>query len=372
MAVGVEPDVEAHRIDEPGVVGSGDEIGCIGRCQRQGLLTHDVFAGSENSSHLIGVGVIRACDVDDVDLRIGGQRLDALVDPGQVGGIRLRLVMSGVEPTTPTTSTPMRRMASIWATPMKPTPTTPALISLRRMDGSLHCVAAMRVYSHDRPMTAGDREPTMAVGLELVPEENDEDDRPFDGTPFFAALRAVPACECASFVRDGRCSHTLSVAWWLQEQMGRHGVGGVFELFHEMQTDPVALGRELGRVRCCRLPMKPMRMCPTATTRLQWRIGLSDSRYYSPITITPYEQRPRKNGKGWTKGREVRSYDLLKRDFHEHPIDGEIAGLISTPDLQLRRASFRRVSRTCSGLSVIPMLLGMTAMRAACGSFPAS
>ncbi|MGI9474424.1 MAG: DEAD/DEAH box helicase, partial [Rubripirellula sp.] len=66
-------------------------------------------------------------------------------------------------------------------------------------------------------------------------------------------------------------------------------------------------------------------------TRLQWRIGLSTSRYYCPISITPYEQRPRKNGKGWTKGKEVRSFDLLRRDFSSHPLDGRIASLVANP-----------------------------------------
>ena len=194
---------------------------------------------------------------------------------------------------------------------------------------------------------SGNREPTALVGIELVPEENDEDDRPFDGTPFFAALRAVPVCSCASFKRDARCSHTLSVSWWLQEQMARHGVSGVFELFHEMQADPVGLGRELAETLLA-LAEEAGSYRAAATTRLQWRIGLSDSRYYSPITITPYEQRPRKNGKGWTKGREVRSYDLLKRDFHEQPIDGEIAALTSTPSYSFEEnhfAEFRALQR---------------------------
>ena len=67
----------------------------------------------------------------------------------------------------------------------------------------------------------------------------------------------------------------------------------------------------------------------TEDTRLQWRIGLSGSRYYCPISITPYEQRPRKNGKGWTKGKEVRSFDLLRRDFSSNPLDGKIVGSCS-------------------------------------------
>lgn len=66
-------------------------------------------------------------------------------------------------------------------------------------------------------------------------------------------------------------------------------------------------------------------------TQLQWRVGFSDSRYYSPITITPHEQRPRKNGKGWTKGKEIRPYHLMRRDFSARLVDGQIASLVSNP-----------------------------------------
>ena len=58
---------------------------------------------------------------------------------------------------------------------------------------------------------------------------------------------------------------------------------------------------------------------------------MTQSRYYCPITITAYEQRPRKNGKGWTKGREIRSYDLLRRSFVDNPIDGRIAAAAASP-----------------------------------------
>jgi superfamily II DNA or RNA helicase len=47
--------------------------------------------------------------------------------------------------------------------------------------------------------------------------------------------------------------------------------------------------------------------------------------------LQPYEQRPRKNGKGWTKGKEVRSYELLRRDFSDNPKDGRIAALVVSP-----------------------------------------
>ena len=59
-----------------------------------------------------------------------------------------------------------------------------------------------------------------------------------------------------------------------------------------------------------------------------------------PLSITPYEQRPRKNGKGWTKGKEVRGYDLLRRDFSQHPIDGRIAALVANPSYSFKGDHF--------------------------------
>lgn len=145
------------------------------------------------------------------------------------------------------------------------------------------------------------------------------------------AVRAVPACQCPAFSRDQRCAHTLAAAWWLQEQLGRRSLHEVLDFFSELQVDAVAAGRELldELLTMATETVEPQQ--PGPTTRLQWRISLSNSRYYSPVTIRPYEQRPRKNGKGWTKGREIRAYDLLQRDFSGHPVDGRIAALADTP-----------------------------------------
>ena len=51
-----------------------------------------MLAGGEHGANLLGVCVIRARHVDDVDRRIGEERLEALVDARQVGrpGSRLR------------------------------------------------------------------------------------------------------------------------------------------------------------------------------------------------------------------------------------------------------------------------------------------
>ena len=107
----------------------GQVGGLVGR-HAERLLAHDVLAGREHGSHLLGVDVVRAGDVHDVDRRVGEQRVDARRRP--TAGWRwppCARARSGVEPTTPTTSTPSRRRASVWATPMMPVPITAALMS---------------------------------------------------------------------------------------------------------------------------------------------------------------------------------------------------------------------------------------------------
>ncbi|NND97254.1 MAG: DEAD/DEAH box helicase [Pirellulaceae bacterium] len=176
----------------------------------------------------------------------------------------------------------------------------------------------------------GNRQKPVATSVVVVPNRGEPGDD-YDYSPLNVSLDTVPHCVCADFKRDKQCSHTLAISWWLQEQLARRSIGDVFDFFEELEVDTVAAGRELVdkvlKIADEANQVEP----PKEQTRLQWRVGLSDSRYYAPLTIIAYEQRPRKNGKGWTKGREVRSYDLLKRDFTGHKIDGEIAGLIASP-----------------------------------------
>ena len=178
----------------------------------------------------------------------------------------------------------------------------------------------------------GNRQKPVVCTIGVVPNRGDgQDEEDYDYSPMNVSLDAKPHCECTDFGRDNECSHSLAVAWWLQEQLARRSISEVFDFFEELEVDTVAAGREL--------VAKVLKLAEQASdeetkvpdTRLQWRVGLSDSRYYAPLTIIAYEQRPRKNGKGWTKGREIRTYDLLKRDFSDLKIDGEIAGLIASP-----------------------------------------
>ncbi|WP_246146563.1 DEAD/DEAH box helicase [Rubripirellula lacrimiformis] len=187
---------------------------------------------------------------------------------------------------------------------------------------------------------SGNRQPPVAASIEIQRQGAEEDDQEFDFSPLGTALDALPRCQCDGFKADRHCSHTLAIAWWLQEQMARRSVADVFEFLGELEVDSEAAGRELvGEL------MKIARESAVTdqgseATRIQWRIGLPQSRYYCPISITPYEQRPRKNGKGWTKGKETRSYDLLRRDFSGDPIDGRVTALVAKPSYSFEEDHF--------------------------------
>ena len=176
----------------------------------------------------------------------------------------------------------------------------------------------------------GNRQKPVEVSLIFIAERGDGDGD-YDFKPSSVSLEPVPECACADFKRDQQCSHTLSAAWWLQEQLARRSISDIFGFFQELEVDDLAAGREICDTVLKLADEASKTKSTNSATRLQWRVGLSDARYYAPLTIVAYEQRPRKNGKGWTKGKEIRSYDLLKRDFSDHPIDGEIAGLIASP-----------------------------------------
>jgi hypothetical protein len=176
----------------------------------------------------------------------------------------------------------------------------------------------------------GNRQQAMAASIEVGPHSQ-QDNEEYARAPLSVSLAATPSCPCDPFKSDQRCPHTLAVSWWVQEQLGRRSISEIFEFFSELEVDSMAAGRELVEELLSLAAELREPIEQPEETRLQWRIGMSNSQYYCPISITPYEQRPRKNGKGWTKGKEIRSYDLLRRDFSRHPIDGRIAGLVASP-----------------------------------------
>lgn len=185
----------------------------------------------------------------------------------------------------------------------------------------------------------GNRQSVMDVHLEVSSDAAADEEAQFH--PLNVSLEAVPNCSCEQFIEGGkRCAHTLAVSWWLQEQLSRRSINEVFEFFGELEVDSVAAGRDLVNQVLGLVGRKTTSGSESDDTRLQWRVGLSSSRYYCPLSITGYEQRPKKNGKGWTKGKEVRSFDLLRRDFSGRPVDGRIAALVANPSYSFNEDHF--------------------------------
>ncbi|WP_231615321.1 DEAD/DEAH box helicase [Novipirellula artificiosorum] len=176
----------------------------------------------------------------------------------------------------------------------------------------------------------GNRQSTVVAGIDIAAEESEEDDD-IDYSPDTVSLKATPACGCPQFRTYNQCAHTLSIAWWLQEQLGRRSISDILDFFGDLEVDSVSAGRQLvDNILKLADESRQLATSQDEVTRVQWRIGFSRSRYYAPISITPYEQKPRKNKKGWTKGKEVRGFELLKRDFSTFPIDGKVAALVAS------------------------------------------
>ena len=158
------------------------------------------------------------------------------------------------------------------------------------------------------------------------------------------SVAAVQHCECDEFESEYACEHTLACAWWLQQHFNRRGAADLIVSLTEAAGagEDVSVGGELVE--------ELLKIAESdddsdgggsggdddeAGGRIQWRLTLSESRYFSPIQITPYFQRPKKNGKGYTKGRQIREYDLLYRDYADSPLDGRLAVLMSTPQYSM-------------------------------------
>jgi len=145
-------------------------------------------------------------------------------------------------------------------------------------------------------------------------------------------LRADCVCECESQKRDLRCPHTLASGWWLQEQMARRrGNGQLIEFLGGLKADAVAAGKQFVDELLRRAKNARPEVIESEPTRLQWRLRVNLASQTTPLMITPYEQRLRKGGKGWTRGREVRSFDLLEQNLLSNPLDSQVASLTSVP-----------------------------------------
>ena len=83
LVLRVVADVEAHGVDDAGGLGEGDELGGLRRRHAEWLLAHHVAAGGEHGAHVLGVDVVGAGDVDDLDC--GDELVDASRTPAEAG-----------------------------------------------------------------------------------------------------------------------------------------------------------------------------------------------------------------------------------------------------------------------------------------------
>jgi len=174
----------------------------------------------------------------------------------------------------------------------------------------------------------GNRQRLQPIVIEVGPATDEEDGR---GAPA-ASLVAACHCGCVAFHRDHRCPHTLAAAWWLQEQVARRrGNGQLIEFLGGLKADALAAGRQFVDDLLRRAKKSRPSRTDTETTRLQWRVRVHPASHVAPITITPFEQKQRKGSRGWTKGREVRSFDLIEQDLLVGAADRQVASLTSVP-----------------------------------------
>ena len=164
--------------------------------------------------------------------------------------------------------------------------------------------------------------------LSLMPEMSQFPSRRRGGQDL--SLLAIAHCDCDFFTSNEQCAHTLAASWWLQEQLGRRSIEDLGNFFAELKVDAVSLGQTLvdELLRIADRTQATKQVDPGC--RVQWRIRLSATAHYSSIAITPYEQRVRKGGGGWTKGRELRLFDIENRpELFSDPVDSRVASLVA-------------------------------------------
>ncbi len=156
------------------------------------------------------------------------------------------------------------------------------------------------------------------------------------------ALRASGRCKCQTYTQFDSCPHTLAASWWLHEQLTRRAPEDIENFFATLTIDPDAQGETfvdqfLSMTESIAKPVKPSQ----ELSRIQWRIQLNRDRYLRNLTIDAFEQRTRKNGKGWTKGREINSFQ-----YDEHlieslsPTDAQVLALVEMASHSYRDANY--------------------------------
>ncbi len=189
------------------------------------------------------------------------------------------------------------------------------------------------------------RKPPYLVTLEIEPDLED-DDRGRMASPLDLSLRTSVRCDCNQFrraesiaPRGGRCSCTLAVAWWMHEQIARRSCEEVLLFLSDLKTDTLAAGREVV-AQMLKLSEDAHSCDADHSSRVQWRIKPSTNQVYGPFAINPYVQKLKKNGKGWSKGRQTPAFDLLRRDGSVDPLDSRIASLTSQPSYDVNREHY--------------------------------
>ncbi|MCA9140773.1 MAG: hypothetical protein KDB00_28565, partial [Planctomycetales bacterium] len=189
------------------------------------------------------------------------------------------------------------------------------------------------------------RKPPYLVELQIEPELDDEDSGTLESA-LDLSLRATANCACPEFERadstvpgQGRCSCTLAVAWWLHEQISRRNSEEVLLFLSELKTDTVAAGREVVS-QLLKLADEAHSREEDTTSRVQWRIKISNNQLYGPVSINPFVQRLKKNAKGWSKGRQTPAFDLLRKNAEGTPLDSQVAALTSQPASDMNRDYF--------------------------------
>ncbi len=90
MVQRIEPDVEAYGVDDACLTRPVNEVGPVCGRERQRFLADHVLASGQTRVNLVGVDIVRARDVNDVDVWGGGEGLHVFVDRWQVGSLCLR------------------------------------------------------------------------------------------------------------------------------------------------------------------------------------------------------------------------------------------------------------------------------------------
>ncbi|TVQ04372.1 MAG: DEAD/DEAH box helicase [Planctomycetaceae bacterium] len=144
------------------------------------------------------------------------------------------------------------------------------------------------------------------------------------------SLIAIADCDCEWFSAREQCPHTLAASWWLQEQLTRRSPSQIDDFMASLKVDAVALGRTLVDQLVKIADRTATTKALAADCRVQWRVRVSPANHFASLSITPYEQRVRKGGAGWTKGRELRLFDLEDReDLFSNPVDARVASLVA-------------------------------------------